>query len=163
MIVAAPRMSYDQQFGDVSYASFRDHYKQRRQVVYVGANDGMLHAFNGGICSTNPDSFNLLASKTVRTFSTACRASDNRPLGGELWAYAPFNLLPHLKWLSAPNYSHVAYVDGDIKQYDVKIFANDVDHPEGWGTIIVASMRLVGGNYNWDHDKNTQTPNRELS
>ena len=49
--VGAPMEGYHQLYNDVSYAEFLAQYKGRRQMVYFGANDGMLHAVNGGFYS----------------------------------------------------------------------------------------------------------------
>lgn len=133
-VVTAPAEAYDLLYGDTSYSTFRAQYANRRQMIYVGANDGLLHAFNGGFYNPKQKKFN-----TSITTQTA------HPLGAELWAYAPKNLLPHLKWLKDPNYTHVYYMDGKPRAFDAKIFANDATHPGGWGTILVAGMRLGGG------------------
>ncbi|MFP5394494.1 MAG: PilC/PilY family type IV pilus protein, partial [Gammaproteobacteria bacterium] len=42
LIVGAPSAS----IGDQGYAEFYERMRQRRATVYVGANDGMLHAFD---------------------------------------------------------------------------------------------------------------------
>ena len=42
--VASPAENYHQLYRDLSYAQFLNHYQNRRQMVYFGANDGMLHA-----------------------------------------------------------------------------------------------------------------------
>src|SRR5690606_3809920 len=47
-IVGRPADGYDARYGDDSYNEFREKYRNRRNMVYVGANDGMLHAFNAG-------------------------------------------------------------------------------------------------------------------
>jgi type IV pilus assembly protein PilY1 len=139
-------------FNDETYQAYIDSYEDRRNVVYIGANDGMLHAFNSGFF-TPPSGSNDL------TFSvTGPNSETEHPLGAELWAYVPFNLLPHLQWLAMPAYSHVYYVDGPVQAYDVNIFDADADHPFGWGTIIVASMRFGGGDFSLDHDGDTSTP-----
>ncbi len=136
-IVGKPNGRYDLNYGDDSYRAYRDHYAGRRQVVYVGANDGMLHAFNAGFF--NPD---------TTAYSTAPNgATGGLPLGDELWGYVPYNLLPHLKWLTRADYNHVYYVDSNVQVYDVNIFDEDEDHPHGWGTIVVAGMRFGGGDY----------------
>ncbi|PCH61794.1 MAG: hypothetical protein COC19_04235 [SAR86 cluster bacterium] len=44
--VGAPNFQYPDAIQSRSYADFIDHYKDRVGIVYVGANDGMLHAFN---------------------------------------------------------------------------------------------------------------------
>ena len=48
------------------------------------------------------------------------------PLGSELWAYVPYNLLPHLQWLGKADYPHVYYMDGPVKSYDVNIFSRPI-------------------------------------
>src|SRR5438876_12060113 len=53
VIVGAPTTRYDVIYGDQSYAQYFRRYKDRRQVAYVGANDGMLHAFNAGFFSND--------------------------------------------------------------------------------------------------------------
>jgi type IV pilus assembly protein PilY1 len=135
-VVGAPKEAYHLLYDDTSYEAFKDAYKDRRNVVYVGANDGMLHAFNAG--------FFDLASNTF--------TAGGHPLGSELWAYIPMNLLPHLKWLAEQDYPHVYYVDGPPQAYDVRIFASDGTHPGGWGTILVVPMRLGGGEMTIDTD-----------
>ncbi|MEO0230490.1 MAG: PilC/PilY family type IV pilus protein, partial [candidate division WOR-3 bacterium] len=126
--VGKPTERYDLIYDDVSYREFYNRKKNRRNIILVGANDGMLHAFNAGI------------------FDTLQRRIDGmgRNLGEELWAVIPMNLLPHLKWLKDPQYCHVYYVDLKPKVTDVKIFNEDSDHPEGWGTVAIVGMRLGG-------------------
>lgn len=138
-IVGAPQEALNLLYKDASYGTFRKQYAQRRQVLYVGSNGGMLHAFNGGFYNSASRSF-LTSGKDYAGTSVT-----EHPLGAELWAYVPMNLLPHLKWLRDPKYSHVYYVDGKPKVFDAKIFANDLDHPEGWGTVLVVGMRFGGG------------------
>ncbi|ROR34993.1 pilus assembly protein [Inmirania thermothiophila] len=144
-VVAAPAENFDLLYGDSSYATFRMLYAHRRHVVYVGANDGMLHAFNAGFYDEKTKSFKLQPSGC-----TSCPAA--HPLGTELWAYVPGNLLPHLKWLTDPDYTHVYYVDATPYAFDAKIFADDATHPGGWGTVLVVGMRLGGGPMTIDTD-----------
>ena len=136
--VGAPSDGYDLISLDSTYAEFREQYRNRRQVVYVGANDGMLHAFNGGF-------FNAEESCFATAPSVDCASTSGFPLGTELWAYVPRALLPHLQWLARQDYSHVYYMDQTVRAFDARIFANDADHPNGWGTVLVAGMRLGGG------------------
>lgn len=137
VVVGAPSEAFDLLYGDTSYGTFRDHYRNRRQVVYVGANDGMLHAFNGG--------FYNVRSQKLQLSPTDGTTVETDPLGGELWAYVPGNLLPHLRWLADPAYAHNFYVDGSPIVQDVKIFTADTDHPDGWGTVLIAPFRFGGG------------------
>ncbi len=142
LAVGRPSTAYDLTFGDDTYRAFRQQYQHRRQMVYVGANDGMIHAFNAGFFDSVDNQYKLKV--TTQT---------EHPLGTELWAYVPYNVLPHLQWLTKPDYPHVFYVDGTIKQYDVNIFPDDAVHPEGWGTILVVGMRFGGGDYTLDPEE----------
>ncbi len=141
LAVGRPSAGYDIMFNDQSYRDFREQYRNRRQMVYVGANDGMLHAFNGGFYNPATSGYTLKNTDEME-----------HPLGAELWAYIPYNLLPHLQWLAQPDYPHVFYMDGDVQSFDAQIFDDDDTHPGGWGTILVAGMRLGGGEYTLDPD-----------
>jgi len=137
---------------DSSYAAFRNKYYNRRTVVYAGANDGMLHAFNGGFYDRQND-----AGEDINKFCTGgdsngdgiisdseC-SSGTHQLGEELWSFIPRDLLPQLKWLTDPDYTHVYYVDLKPRIADVKIFdPSDEAHPGGWGTILIGGMRYGG-------------------
>lgn len=132
--VGAPSEAYDLLYGDSSYGRFRSQYAHRRRVVYVGANDGMIHAFNAGFYD-NASHF----------YKVQSGPSDiQHPLGSELWAYIPYNLLPQLKHLQAPDDDHVWYIDGRPRVFDARIFAEDPTHPGGWGTVLVMGMRFGG-------------------
>lgn len=130
--VGTPAEAFDLLYSDQTYGAFREQYRNRRTMVYVGANDGMLHAFNGGVYDPSTKSF----------------TASGHPLGSEMWAYVPYNLLPHLTWLTNSDYSHVWYVDGKPRIFDARIFAADADHPHGWGTVLVVGMRFGGGTLN---------------
>jgi len=134
-VVAAPAEAFDLLYDDASYAAFRQKYGQRRNMIYVGANDGMLHAFNGGCFDPSGPKF----TKTGGGCSVA------HPLGSELWAYVPYNLLPHLTWTTNTEYTHVWYVDGKPRVFDARIFSADTDHPDGWGTVLVVGFQFGGG------------------
>ncbi|MDH5594146.1 MAG: PilC/PilY family type IV pilus protein, partial [Gammaproteobacteria bacterium] len=152
-VVGAPDANYGILYGDDTYSTFANKYLNRRQMIYVGANDGMLHAFNAGFYDENDKQFDL----TVDLDDGSPAVS--HPLGAEMWAYVPFNLLPHLKWLTETSYPHVYYVDGAPREFEVNIFPDDTDHPGGWGTILVVGMRLGGGDLSYDHDNNAGTAN----
>ena len=140
MVVSSPAEGFHLIYNDYSYAEFVKHYKQRRHVIYFGSNDGMLHAVNGG--------FYVEQQKKFCT-SSDCQDNSNQPaLGAELWAYVPYNLLPHLSSLTRPDYKHKYYVDLRPRIFDAQIFTPDEDHPEGWGTILVGGMRLGGAPIN---------------
>lgn len=153
-IVGSPQEGFDLLYKDESYAAFKKQYAHRRQVLYVGGNDGLLHAFNGGFYDSSTRAFSVNGAKHDGTAAIA------HPLGSEIWAYAPMNLLSHLKWLTKNDYKHTYYVDGKPKVFDAKIFDNDADHPQGWGTVLVVGMRLGGGPIPVDTDNNSSTTER---
>src|SRR5438128_2605402 len=166
VIVGAPRERYDVLYGDTTYAQFFQRYKDRRQVAYMGANDGMLHAFNAGFFKTDESPIDGTGPTVQVRFTTTpkqlhgstdcaglpCDAAvtqyafrtDAPLLGAELWAFIPQDLLPQLRWLTVPNYDHAYYVDLTPKVTDARIFTADADHPGGWGTILIGGFRLGG-------------------
>lgn len=177
IVVGAPKERYDVIYGDATYASYFQRYRDRRQVAYVGANDGMLHAFNAGFFTADDSPIDGSGPSVQVRFSTTpkvkgsstdcvalpCDASvatysfrtDAPPLGRELWAYIPQDLLPQLRWMTGKNYDHVYYVDLKPKVTDVRIFTADADHPGGWGTILIGGFRLGGSCTNCTGGKGT--------
>jgi type IV pilus assembly protein PilY1 len=159
--VGAPREAFDRKNGDKSYSKFFDKYKDRRHVVYVGANDGMLHAFNGGFfhagddenTEDNPSTTQIEGITEHGYFTTGKTVNNGDPLGKERWGFIPQELLPHLQWLTSVEYDktkHIFFVDGSPRITDARIFSPDDTHPNGWGTILIASMRMGGGLLNVD-------------
>jgi len=144
IVVGEPGANYGTAYGDISYGQFKAAYKNRRQVVYAGGNGGVFHAFNGGFYNPATKSFDL----------TTSNGETSHPLGAELWGYVPFNLLPHLKWLTQPGYEHVYYIDGEPRVFDVNIFTPSTTHVNGWGTILVIGMRFGGSPITVDADNN---------
>jgi type IV pilus assembly protein PilY1 len=156
-IVGAPKERFDLLYGDASYTAFFQAYKNRRQVAYVGSNDGMLHAFNSGFYHRGDDP--SVGSTEVEHGWYTKNATDNssgKELGVELWGFIPYQLLPHLQWLTRGDYIHSYYVDLKPKITDVKIFCTStitsgcvngqtsVSHPNGWGTILIGGFRMGG-------------------
>lgn len=149
-VVGRPAEGYHRRYRDSSYASYALENQNRRTVIYAGGNDGMLHAFNGGFYDSNTKGFEL-----------SINGETEFELGAELWAYIPYNLLPHLTWLTEPEYPHVYYVDLKPKVFDAKIRPNGSGEAT-WGTYLVGGMRLGGGEIIADMDKtdgNTYNPN----
>jgi len=142
MPVSAPAEGYHYIYGDNSYYDFWNQYIERRTVVYAGANDGMLHAFWGGYYESLEDPAHPFRVAEVLRNGQYTGIQD---LGKELWGFIPYNVLPHLKWLTDTNYCHVCYLD--LKPYptDAKIFTDDAIHPHGWGTVLISGMRFGGG------------------
>jgi len=123
-------------YSDESYEAYWTTHQNRETVVYVGANDGMLHAFTSWAYNSGSKQFEQPATTTEQ-------------IGDELWAYIPQSLLPHLKWLPSPDYTHVDYVDLKPKLLDAKIdHDNNAMTPDQWRTILLAGLNM-GGKHIW--------------
>ena len=143
-VVGAPKARYDLAFGDPTYTAFYAKYRTRRQVVYVGANDGMLHAFNGGYYHKGDDPTTAAVTEHGWYTKNPTDNSSGLGLGSELWAYIPQELLPQLQWLARTDYTHVYYVDLKPTIAEARIFTPDADHPGGWGTVLIGGFRMGG-------------------
>ena len=133
--VAAPADNYHIIYGDESYQEFLRANRARETAIYVGANDGMLHAFTSWQYDADTGTYTQPGGRTE--------------IGQELWAYIPQSLLPHLKWLADPEYTHVYYVDFKPKVFDARI--GDPLVPGGdptWRTILICGFNL-GGKHIW--------------
>ena len=99
------------------YSTFVASKATRTPAVYVGANDGFLHAFN------------------------AKRLADGG--GVELFAFSPFGVRENLWRLADPAYGtldtngHKYYVDGEVSVIDAKLGAN-------WATVLVGTAGRGG-------------------
>ena len=146
IVASQPLESYYETYGDTSYWAFTNTtgYKNRG-TVYVGGNDGMLHAFALGLInSTGPFADGNPYTNAEITGSA---------LGSERWAFIPENVLPYLQYISDPNYCHLYTVD--LTPY---VFDASTGVPEGcsgdysgcpksvdtWRTIVIGGMRLGG-------------------
>jgi type IV pilus assembly protein PilY1 len=102
-----------------TYTQFkRSSAKDRTPVVYVGANDGMLHGFDA---SLDPSTNGPTASS-----------------GQEVIAYIPNKLIPKLTQLTNPSYSHKMFVDGSPLAGDIYKSNNS------WATILAGPLGLGG-------------------
>jgi len=113
-------------YSDTSYEAFAGskNYKNRG-VAFVGANDGMLHAFKMGRSYAGSAGSVLKIRNPDNTVST--------DLGKELWGYVPHNVLPYLKHMGNPSYKHLFYVDSTPMILDAAIGATKLW--TGSGTI----------------------------
>ncbi len=111
-------------FGDGNYSAFESNSASRTPVIYVGANDGMLHGFK----ATDP----------------------NNSGGEELLAYIPnfvssSSSADGLHYLSDPTYEHRYYIDLDVGQQDIYMRhrkANgDITSGEAWRTVVIGGGR----------------------
>jgi type IV pilus assembly protein PilY1 len=157
-LVASPAENYHLLYRDLSYSKFYQRWRNRRHMIYYGSNSGMLHASNGGFFKYN-NRFCLTPECQLDGSGNELNTSNAPALGTEMWAYVPYNLIPHLACLTDPGYAHKYYVDLRPRIFDVQIFKPEdacgteasptpMDpgciHPEGWGTILVGGMRFGG-------------------
>jgi type IV pilus assembly protein PilY1 len=132
-----------------SYEKYwRDH-ETRPRIVMVGANDGMVHAFNGGTATATPPV--VTGDAGFRTVAY------NDGDGSEQWGFIPPDQLPRLALMMTQG--HQFSLDGDIMVRDVWVdgkgndmstgtFVNQsqVKQPEEFHTVAVVSERQ-GGNH----------------
>jgi hypothetical protein len=119
-----------------------------KKMVYVGANDGMLHAFVIGVWDwhsqrwihnpDDPDVSEYFATNNMSQY-----------IGRELWAYVPSNLLSELSKLAKKTYGlpegcpHRNTVDLSPNAWRVFI-DHDGDNDREWRTVLVGGERGGG-------------------
>ncbi|HMV16767.1 MAG TPA: PilC/PilY family type IV pilus protein [Rhodocyclaceae bacterium] len=131
--VAAPNAVYSDSYNP-GYETFKKNAASRQPVVYVGANDGMLHAFDATSASTG---------------------------GDELFALVPYALyagpsntpdVDGLQAIARTSYSHHYYVDSTPEVRDVDFMraggATQSDATKSdWRTLLVAGLGKGGKSF----------------
>lgn len=121
---------------------FREKQSRRKKMVYVGANDGMLHAFVVGVWDNNTSKW--IYDPNNNTLGSL--------IGKELWAYVPSNLLSQLHALARCDYGHPSgcahrtMVDLSPVAWDVFI-DHDGNGTREWRTILLGGERGGGDVY----------------
>ena len=148
-------------YNDRTYEDFtRSLTYKDRQSVFVGSNDGMLHAFRLGKVEQNwPGKFFYQAGKLTGDTGTS-------GIGTERWAYVPKNALPYLQYLSKPDYCHLYLADGPVSLVDASINCSQGDYwncakshtaaSSSWKAIAIGSMGIGGATC----DSSNSTANR---
>lgn len=163
-----PLENYHLIYGDATYGKFFSRWQDRPLTIFAGANDGMIHAFKGGIYHPG-DNPQTSEKKECGWYSAEQNVTGSEGMGDERWAYIPYNLLPHLRWLTRRDYTHVDYVDLKPKVTDARIFTDgagnpiDSDHPEGWGTVLIGGMRMGGGSISTTDDFGSGVESRSFN
>ncbi|MGQ9618313.1 MAG: pilus assembly protein [Candidatus Aminicenantia bacterium] len=139
-----PINSYHLDYLDTTYQEFVKSsdpnnptlYESRKNVIYVGANDGMLHCINMGKLVEDRDPNNPQLKAHLEGVGR----------GAELWAYIPYNLIAHLPWFGYPDYCHVYYVDGRTLVVDASVNgpSGGTKTKDSWRTILIGTMRFGG-------------------
>ncbi len=113
--------------------SFMNRFAQRDRVIYVGANDGMLHAVDAG---------SFYDPNTAVTGDEAYTAGSGR----ELFGYVPGAVLPKVKVLPKHDTGKEYFVDGQSSAADVWIDYDNDGLKEGtdWTTVLLAPLREGG-------------------
>ncbi len=119
-----------------AYSAFASQQSKRRKVIFVGSNDGFLHAFDGGVW--NRDSSGPFAN----TFDLGT--------GREIFAYAPRSIMlgfPNLLLQYPPQAQY--FVDGSMGFADVFIDNKQtgglIDPANrDWRTVLVGTLRQGG-------------------
>ncbi len=109
------------------YLTYHSKQKYRRRIVLAGANDGQLHAFDGGFYdrdTTNYDDRHDLGT------------------GQEMFAWVPEAVTGRLHRLTYGT-EHLYTVDGQISVADVFI-DHDGDTNKEWRTVALSTMRRGG-------------------
>ncbi|MBY0574106.1 MAG: hypothetical protein K2P84_10525, partial [Undibacterium sp.] len=101
--------------GKNTYVAYLKEKASRAPTVFVGSNDGMLHAFNA--------------------------TADANEGGKERFAFVPKAVIPNMPALANPLYSHRYYVDGTPMIGDAAI-ASDDQHP--WMTVLLGTTGAGG-------------------
>lgn len=127
-VVSAP----SGQTPDPDYPAYKATYASRN-LVFIGANDGMLHAFNIDKI-TSPATYENMT---------------------ELMGYIPSAVYPRLRGLRSPDYGdsagspHAYHVNGSSRQADIKL-------NKAWTTLLVGSLGQGGQGY---HAIDATSPN----
>ncbi|HVN96329.1 MAG TPA: PilC/PilY family type IV pilus protein [Syntrophorhabdaceae bacterium] len=110
-----------------------------RGMVYLGSNDGMLHAFELGKLSEHWSG--------QGTYQKAKLDPVSLGLGQESWAFIPKNALPYLTYLTSTSYCHTFSVDNPVIVADASISGGYSAIKTGatnWRTVLVGSMGIGG-------------------
>jgi len=128
-----------------SYEAFQNSKAERQTVIYVGARDGMLHAFDAGRFR-HGDNTKTISIKELRGYfegedrtedcpdfcSSNCDVCPDYGTGDELWAFIPANLIPRLK-NNLRKAGDQAYVDASPALADVFIGGQ-------WKTVLLSAQ-----------------------
>ncbi|MDG9670393.1 PilC/PilY family type IV pilus protein [Hahella sp. CR1] len=112
---------------DKKYSSFKSSTK-RDEVLYVGANDGMLHGFNASLTNTNK-------GKEVFAYIPEAIASTSGTAG--------------LHYLASQDYVHKFYVDLTPAVNDIFIDSTSPvsSASRDWRTVLIGGLRAGGRGY----------------
>ena len=131
-VVGAPGYQFYDTYNP-GYSKFKSTYANRRTVVYIGANDGMLHAFDGttGNATSGQELFAYIPSFTYGNSTTAATSG--------------------LASLGVSSFVHHYFVDATVGQFDVDF--DKAGTPTGttgtpdWHTVVIGGLGKGGKGY----------------
>jgi len=117
------------------YYYLKNEKREKRPMVYVGANDGMLHGFYATADSDLADDVD----------AATCKETSAKCAGEEAFAYIPKSVYGKLSNLTNPDYSHNYFVDGPTIVADAYINFSDADSSaKRWGSVLLGSLGVGG-------------------
>lgn len=131
-VVAGPSLNLSDST-NTGYSSFKTGKASRKRMIYVGANDGMLHAIDGALTSTESSTY-----------------------GQEMFAYVPSALYAGpsgaantdgLAALGNPSYTHRNYVNATPYAMDVDFGNTEGGSGTDWRTILIGGLGKGGKSY----------------
>jgi type IV pilus assembly protein PilY1 len=157
---------------DAAYDAYVEHYKDRRKIVLVGSNGGLLHAFNGGAWHEGEDDdFTSGVDESQEPFTghfdrgyptndpngTSDPSDPNKIWAEELWAFLPPDMIAKLPRVFSGE--HQLLVDGSAMVRDVWADGttngmstsasawDDVKQAKEFHTVAVVGERRGGTHY----------------
>ncbi len=126
------------------YSAFRTSFKDRTPVVYVGANDGMLHGFD--VSTTWLDTDPLVDSDLDGNFTNDYVSVPGVNAGKEVLAYVPSPVYPSLGLLTDSNYNvnHKYFVDSSPMMADVCVSSCSSALSAVWKTALIGGLGKGG-------------------
>jgi type IV pilus assembly protein PilY1 len=129
--VAGPSATY-YDVSNPGYSSFKKAYANRKTVVYVGANDGMLHAFDGSGTTAAGGGKELFAYVPSFVYGTTGSAATSG-----------------LAALGNPSYSHHYFVDATPQVFDVDFgrIGSAAGNGGDWHSLLIGGLGKGGTGY----------------
>ena len=159
--VSKPQNNY----GDPGYTAFVTAQASRKAMIYIGANDGMLHAFAAkGTAATealveaaaeanakvsvDPLNATLVSAAAAATTAANTAVAADTTIGQESWAYIPSMVMPHLFKLADKKYKdkHRYFVDAPPVVADICV-SDCTLATAVWKTILVSGLGHGGRGY----------------